>query len=121
MRGVQTAENTVPVGVIALRTQQAVAAFEQFLGGLRPGSASGSGGYARGSTQHFFIEEIGFGIFSEKGAPGAAAKKGNQFWAQSKFLQQRLVAEAGGGGQNPLHHFGVGGGGQIGAADGLVG
>src|SRR5579863_400257 len=120
MRSVKTAEDSVPVGIIALRAEKQVAGFLQLFAGFGNAAARGRSVNAMSDVQHFFVEQIGFGIFAEETAPGAAAQEREHFGARSEFLEHLVIALANARGQRPFHHFGVGGGRQVGAARGSV-
>ena len=110
----------MPIGVVALRAQEQIARLQKGFGSFRAGLTRGSSGNACGDAQHFLVEQIGFGIFAEKAAPGAAAKEGEHLRAGAELLQHGMIALANARGQNPLHHFRVRSGGKIGAAEGRV-
>ncbi len=76
----------------------------------------GRSGDARGNTQHFLVQQIGLGVLTEKAAPGAAAKEGEDFRASAELLEHLVIALADTRGERPLQHFRVGSGGKIGAA-----
>ena len=63
MRGVEAAEDAVPVGVVALGAKEIIASFEEFRGGRRIGATLRNIGDPRRDAEHFLIEEIGFGIY----------------------------------------------------------
>ena len=86
MRGIDSAKNAVPIGVVALRPQEQVARLHQFIGGLRAVAVNGRGGDTRGNTQHFFVQQVGFGIFAKEAAPRASAKEGKDFRASAELL-----------------------------------
>src|SRR5260370_9729073 len=71
--------------------------------------------------QHFFVQQVGLGVFAEKTAPGTAAQEREHFVARSEFLQDFVVALANAGGKRPFEHLGGGEGGEVGAARGSGG
>src|SRR5260370_2883671 len=115
MRGINPAKNAVPVGVVALGAQEQIACFHQIAGGFRVTASRRNSGDARGNSQHFLVEQVGFGIFAKEAAPGAATKKGENFRAGTEFLQDLVIALADSRGEHPLHHFRVGRGWKISA------
>src|SRR5215472_9513982 len=122
MRSVDSPEDAVPVGIVALRAQEEVACFRK-LGGLFFSLLTGGRGSrsdARGNAQHLFVQKVGLGKFAKKAPPRAAAQEGQHFRARSEFLKHGVIALAHARGENPLHHFGVGSGGKIGAAQGRM-
>src|SRR5260370_27695414 len=66
------------------------------------------------------MQQVGFGVFAKKAAPGTTTNKRENFGASAEFLQHFMIALADTRGERPLHHLGVGSGGQIGAAKGLM-
>ena len=122
MRRVDSPEDAVPVGIVALRAQEEVACFRK-LGGLFFALVTGGCGSrsdACGNAQHLFMEKVGLGIFAKKTTPRTAAQEGQHFRARSEFLKHGVIALAHARGENPLHHFGVGSGGKIGASQGRM-
>ena len=118
VRRIKAAENAVPVSVIALAAEQKP---EGLIASLleRPGAVlvvSERGKLFR-DAQHFFVHQVRFGIFGEKAAPKSTAQKGRDVGASGEFIEQAMVSGSRSGGQSPLHHFLVGSGGQIGAAE----
>src|SRR2546430_11055469 len=121
MRGVKSTKNAMPVGVVALRTMQEVASLSDLGGRRGVATASRNGGEARGSPQHFLVQQIRFGVFAEEAAPGASAEEGQNFGALLEFLLHGHVALADARGQGPFSHFGVRGGREIRSAERRVG
>src|SRR3982074_2801165 len=99
---VNSAKDTVPIGVVGLRAKKKVTSLNQFLRRSRTGAASGYGGDASASTKHFFIEQIGFGIFGKKAPPRSAAQERENFRAGRKFELQRGQTLPSIGGKHPL-------------------
>ncbi len=94
VRSVKTAENAVPVGIVALRAKEKVAGLLQLLAGFRDAAARGRGVDAIGDMQHFFVQQVGFGIFAEESAPGSAAEEGEHLVTRGEFLEDLVVALA---------------------------
>src|SRR5208283_852334 len=82
------------------------------------GVARGHGSDASRDAKHFLVQEIRFGVFAEESAPGTATNERKQVMTPREFLLKGKVAQARIGGQHPLHHLRVGGGREIGAAEG---
>jgi hypothetical protein len=66
-----------------------------------------SGGKARGNAQHFFVQQIRFRVLAKEAAPGAAAKKGEDFRAGAELIQHGVIALPDTRREHPLHHFHV--------------
>src|SRR4029077_7420446 len=81
MRSVKTAEDSVPVGIVTWGAKKKVACFLQLFAGFGNAAARGRSVNATSDVQHFFVEQIGFGIFAEETAPGASAKERKHFVA----------------------------------------
>src|SRR5438874_7974067 len=84
MRRVDAAENAVPVGVVALGAQEQIARLRQvrsLLFALVTNGGGRSGSNSRGDVQHFFVQQVGLGIFAKKAAPRAAAQECEHFRA----------------------------------------
>jgi len=66
------------------------------------------------------VQQVGFGVFAKKTAPGTAAKEGEDFRARGELLEDFVIALADARGERPLHHLRVRSrvrsGGEIGAA-----
>ena len=120
MRSVESAEDAVPVSVIALRAEEQVSGLCEFIGRLRACAPRGNGSDASGDAEHFFVEQVGLGVFAEETAPGAAAQEGNDFGATRELFLYGVVTLADTRGENPLHHFGVRSGGKIGTPQGRM-
>src|SRR5207245_10091766 len=84
------------------------------------GVSYGGSGDARGDAQHLFVQQIGLGILAKKAAPGATAKEGKHFGAGAELVQYGVVTLADTRREHPLHHLGVGSGGEIGATQGRM-
>ena len=121
MRGVDAAENAMPIGIVALGAQEQIASLQKGFGGFRAGLTRGSGGDARGNAEHFLVEQIGFGVLAKEAAPGAAAKEGEHLRTGAEFLEHGMIALPDPRGQDPLHHFRVRSGRKIGAAERRMG
>src|SRR5258706_7284773 len=88
MRRVKSAENAVPVRVIALRAEQMRLCFGPGLGSFRAFSADGL--QLRGNSQHFFMQQIRFRILAEESAPETAAQKPLHVRTVCKLLLQGM-------------------------------
>jgi len=66
------------------------------------------------------VEQIGFRILAEETTPAAAVEKGEDIGAEFEFAAEIIKLETRDRGESPLHHFGVGSGGEIGAAEGRL-
>src|SRR5438552_1846706 len=86
MRGIDSAKNTVPIGVIALGAHEQIARLQQFIGRLSVVVPRRRGGDARGNAQHFLVQQIGFRVFAKKAAPGTSTKERQDFWSRAELL-----------------------------------
>src|SRR2546429_9258650 len=80
MRRVDSPEDAVPVGIVALRAQEEVACFRK-LGGLFFALVTGGGGGGRdggGKAQHLFFGEVGVGEISKEKTPRNDAHEGQR-------------------------------------------
>ena len=98
MRRVKAAEDSVPISVVALRTEEKITRLRNFLRTASFGAALRDGGQARAGAQHFFVKQIGFGIFAEEAAPTAAAQKCGDFRTLGEFVVDEMKALANSGG-----------------------
>src|ERR1700676_3660001 len=92
MRRVETAENSVPVRVIALRPHQVrdrLGALQRSLGAFSRAPRAARSQF-RGHAQHFFVQQIGLGIFAEKSAPESAAQESPHVGPGRKFVKERM-------------------------------
>src|SRR5258708_4716681 len=120
MGSVEAAEDTAPIGVVALRPKKKVARLLELLAGFGAAAARGRSVDTASDVQHFFVQQVGLGVFAEKTAPGTAAHEREHFVARSELLQEFVLALPNAGGNRPFPHPGFEGGGQVGAARGSV-
>jgi hypothetical protein len=87
MRRVKPAEDSVPIGIVALRAEEQVARGLELAGGFRTAAALGDRRETRGDAKHFLVEQIRFRVLAEKPPPRAATKKRQNLGSRIELCQ----------------------------------
>src|ERR1700735_2638373 len=108
MRRIEAAENSVPIGIVALAAQHErfglVASGEKRL--VVPAAPLEAANFRR-NVLHFLVQKIRFVILREEISPNAAAQESHVCRTVDELCGESVVADTSWCRKRPFHHFGV--------------